>query len=48
MLQAALVIVGFYQEIAPLLARTHGTTYPKGLARVMSERLEPLDKARLR
>ena len=28
MLQAARVIVRFYQELAPLLARTHGITYP--------------------
>ena len=47
MLQAALVIVRFYQELAPLLARTHGITYPAALARVMSDRLEKLCDARL-
>jgi predicted nucleotidyltransferase len=47
MLQAALVIVGFYQELAPLLARTHGIAYPAALARVMSNRLEQLCEARL-
>jgi hypothetical protein len=48
MLQAALVIVHFYQELAPLLARTHGITYPVALERVMSVRLEKLCDARLR
>jgi hypothetical protein len=48
MLQAALVIVHFYQELAPLLARTHGITYPADLERVMSNRLEKLCDARLR
>jgi predicted nucleotidyltransferase len=47
MLQAALVIVRFYQELAPLLARTHGITYPADLERVMSNRLEKLCDARL-
>src|SRR6266498_3720506 len=37
MLQAALVIVRFYQELAPLLARTHGIPYPAELDRVMSD-----------
>jgi hypothetical protein len=46
-LQAALVLVRFYQELAPLLARTHGLTYPAELERVMSERLEKLCDARL-
>ena len=40
MLQATLVIVRFYQELAPLLARTHGIPYPAELDRVMSDRLE--------
>jgi hypothetical protein len=40
MLQAALVIVHFYQELAPLLARTHDISYPAALAPLMSERLE--------
>ena len=47
MLQAALVIVRFYQELAPLLAQTHGITYPVDLERVMYTRLEKLCQARL-
>lgn len=48
MLQAALIIVRFYQELAPLLARTHGIAYPAELGQVMSDRLEKLCEARLR
>ena len=48
MLQAARVIVRFYQELAPLLAQTHGITYPADLERVMYGRLEKLCRARLR
>src|SRR6266487_4525311 len=40
MLQAALVIVRFYQELAPPLARAHGITYSVDLERVMYDRLE--------
>src|SRR5262245_31117619 len=47
MLQAALVIVRFYQELAPLLTRTYGITYPADLERVMYGRLENLCKAHL-
>lgn len=47
MLQAAFVIVCFYQELAPLLARRHGITYPADLERLMSERLNTLCDARL-
>jgi hypothetical protein len=47
MLQAALVIVRFYQELASLLARTHGIPYPADLERVMYDRLEKLCNARL-
>jgi predicted nucleotidyltransferase len=47
-LQAALVIVRFYQGLAPLLARAHGITYPAELARMMSARLEQLCDAHLR
>ena len=47
MLQAALVIVRFYQELAPPLAQAHGILYPAGLERVMCDRLEQLCKARL-
>jgi len=46
MLQAALVIVDFYKELAPLLAQTHGIPYPDGLERVMVDRLEKLSTAR--
>ncbi len=42
MLQAALTIVHFYQELAPPLAQAHGIPYPADLARVMSGRLELL------
>jgi hypothetical protein len=45
MLQAALVIVRFYQELAPPLAREHAIPYPADLARVMSDRLEQLFNA---
>jgi hypothetical protein len=48
MLQAALVIIRFYQELAPLLAQTHGISYPAELDRVMSNRLEQVCAARLR
>ena len=40
MLQAARIVVRFYQELASSLARQHGITYPAGLERVMLERLE--------
>jgi predicted nucleotidyltransferase len=46
MLQAALVIVRFYQELAPPLARAHGIPYPIELERVMYDRLEQLCNAR--
>ena len=42
MLQAALVIVRFYQELAVPLARAHGITYPADLERMMIDRLEKL------
>lgn len=42
MLRAALVIVHFYQELAPSLARAHGVTYPADLERVLSDRLQKL------
>ncbi len=45
MLQAAGVIVQFYQALAPLLALTHGVAYPVGLERVMLDRLERLSMA---
>src|SRR6266481_6236990 len=46
MLQAALVIVRFYQDLAPLLAETHGIPYPADLDRVIYGRLEQLCDAR--
>ncbi|MFQ5933890.1 MAG: aminoglycoside 6-adenylyltransferase, partial [Dehalococcoidia bacterium] len=42
MLQAALVIIRFYKELARPLALSHGIAYPEGLAQVMSGRLEKL------
>ena len=42
MLQAALTIVRFYQDLAPQLTQAHGILYPADLARVMSDRLELL------
>jgi hypothetical protein len=42
MLQAALVLVRFYQELAIPLARTHGIAYPTDLEQVMSDRLGQL------
>jgi predicted nucleotidyltransferase len=47
MLRAALVIVRFYQELAPPLAHTQGFSYPVDLARVMTGRLELLCSAYL-
>jgi predicted nucleotidyltransferase len=47
MLRAALVIVRFYQELAPPLAQAHGLSYPADLARVMTGRLELLCSAYL-
>ena len=40
MLQAALVIVRFYQDLAIPLARRYGIAYPTDLEQVMSARLE--------
>ena len=48
MLQAALTIVRFYQELAPALAQAHGLPYPADLAQVMSGRLEILSNAYLK
>jgi hypothetical protein len=45
MLEAGLVIVSFYQELAQPLARMQGITYPAGLERVMNERLAKLRDA---
>jgi hypothetical protein len=45
MLQAALALVRFYQELALLLTRTHGIVYPAALERVMLDRLDKLKMA---
>jgi hypothetical protein len=46
MFRAALDIIHFYKDVAPLLAQAHGIPYPDGLERVMVERLEKLSMAR--
>lgn len=48
MLQAALLIVRFYQELVPPLAGAHGIPYPAALDRVVSDRLAQLCNARLK
>jgi hypothetical protein len=45
MLRAALVIVRFYEALAPGLAQAHGIPYSAELARMMSGRLERLSDA---
>jgi hypothetical protein len=45
MLQSALVIVRFYQELAPPLAQAYSLPYPTDLARAMTGRLELLCSA---
>jgi predicted nucleotidyltransferase len=45
MLQAAAVIIRFYQALAPRLAEAHGLAYPEALERVMIGRLERLPEA---
>jgi hypothetical protein len=47
MLQAALVIVYFYQQLAPPLAQVHAFQYPADLQRVVSDRLEQACHAHL-
>jgi predicted nucleotidyltransferase len=47
MLQAALVIVRFYQELAPSLTQAHGIVYPSDLEQMMYKRLEQLCDAGL-
>lgn len=42
MLKAALIVVRFYRNMVPSLAKAHGIPYPAELAQVMSERLERL------
>jgi hypothetical protein len=48
MLQAALIIVRYYQELAPSLAQAHDIPYPDDLARVISGRLELLSNTHLK
>jgi len=43
MLRAAQVIVNFYLDITPLLARSHGIAYPADLERVMTDRMRKLE-----
>jgi predicted nucleotidyltransferase len=45
MLQAARIIVHFYQQLAPPLAQAHGIPYPADLDRLVSDRLEQLCNA---
>jgi predicted nucleotidyltransferase len=45
MLDAALVIVRFFREHAPRVAKTHGSEYPAALAQLFSDRLDELDAA---
>jgi len=45
MLQAALVIVHFYQKLAVPMAQAYGITYPAALERIMYDRLEQLRDA---
>jgi predicted nucleotidyltransferase len=42
MLQSVFVIVRFYQELVPMLAQTHGISYPAELERLLVARLEKL------
>jgi hypothetical protein len=48
MLQAARIILRFYQELAQPLARAHGIPYPTQLERVMVARLEQVSGERVR
>jgi predicted nucleotidyltransferase len=45
MLQAARVIVSYYERVAPPLAQAHTIPYPTELARLMTDRLERLRAA---
>ena len=42
MLQAALVIFRFYQDVAPVLAEAHGIKYQTELERMMLNQLQEL------
>jgi predicted nucleotidyltransferase len=46
MLQAGLVICGFYRDIAPDLAKTHNLTYQTGLEQMLMGQLKELDVKR--
>ena len=46
MLQAAHVVLRFYQNLAPSLAQAHGIPYPDALERIGRERLEKLGKGK--
>jgi hypothetical protein len=41
-LGAARDVVGFFRDLAPIVAREHGSTYPAELAELMTERLGSL------
>jgi predicted nucleotidyltransferase len=45
MLNAVMVIIHFYQELAPFLAHEHGIKYPQDLERMMMNRLQNLQEA---
>jgi predicted nucleotidyltransferase len=45
MLNAVMVIIHFYQELAPSLAHEHGIKYPQDLERMMMNRLQNLQEA---
>ena len=44
-LQAGLILVRFYLDVAPALAQLHGIQYSHGLERVMLDRLKKLQDA---
>jgi hypothetical protein len=44
MLEAALVLVRFYQQVAPRLAAKYGIAYPADVERVLSKRLDVLSE----
>jgi predicted nucleotidyltransferase len=46
MLQAAWVLLHFYQDLAPSLAEAHAIPYPEALVRLGRERLEKLGKGK--
>ena len=48
MLQAALVICRFYQDVAPNLAKSHRITYQADLERMLISQLEELATVSIR